>query len=76
MAGIARELSGKNTKVIVKMLSSAESATMPARSTVEETRAKADDERRRRESEAREHPMTRLVLETFGGAIKEIKTDV
>jgi hypothetical protein len=76
VAGIARELSGKNTKVTVKILSASESAAMPARSTVEESKAKADDERRRRESEAREHPMTRLVLETFGGAIKEIKTDV
>ncbi|KAB2896897.1 MAG: hypothetical protein F9K40_13700 [Kofleriaceae bacterium] len=76
VTGIVRELSGKNTKVTVKMLSATESAAIPARSTIEETRAKADDERRRREAEAREHPMTRLVLETFGGAIKEIKTDV
>jgi hypothetical protein len=76
VTGIVRELSGKNTKVSVKILSASESAATPARSTVEETRAKADDERRRREAEAREHPMTRLVLETFGGAIKEIKTDV
>ncbi len=76
VAGVVRELSGKNTKVTVKMLSTTESAAIPARSTIEETKAKADDERRRREAEAREHPMTRLVLETFGGAIKEIKTDV
>jgi hypothetical protein len=74
--GVLCELSGKQTKLSVKMLSATESAETVARSTVEETRAKADDERRRREAEAREHPMTRLVLETFGGAIKEIKTDV
>ncbi len=74
--GIVRELSGKPTTVSVRVLSAAESAATPVRSAVEETRAKADDERRRREAEAREHPMTRLVLETFGGAIKEIKTDV
>jgi DNA polymerase-3 subunit gamma/tau len=76
VTGVVRELSGKDTKVKVRILSAAESDAMPARSTVEETKAKADDERRRREAEAREHPMTRLVLETFGGAIKEIKTDV
>ena len=28
------------------------------------------------QSEAREHPVTKLVLETFGASIKEIKTDV
>ena len=74
--GVLCELSGKQTRLSVKMLSESENAATMTRSTVEETRAKADDERRRREAEAREHPMTRLVLETFGGAIKEIKTDV
>jgi hypothetical protein len=74
--GILRELAGTDITVTVRVLSSAESAATPARSSVEETRARADDEKRRRESEAREHPMTRLVLETFGGSIKEIKTDV
>ena len=28
------------------------------------------------ESEAREHPITKHVLQTFGAQIKEIKTDV
>lgn len=74
--GVVRELSGKPTTVTVRVLSETEASTLPARSTVEETRARQDDERRTREAEAREHPMTRLVLETFGGAIKEIKTDV
>jgi hypothetical protein len=76
VTAVAQELSGKPTRVSVKILSDAESATLPSRSTVDERRAKVDDERRRREAEAREHPMTRLVLETFGGSIKEIKTDV
>ena len=49
---------------------------MPNRSVVEATRDRALDEKRKRESEAREHPVTKLVLETFGASIKEIKTDV
>ena len=40
----------------------------------------ADDRRReettRRQDEAREHPLTKVVLDTFGASIKEIKTDV
>jgi hypothetical protein len=74
--GVLRELAGTDIRVSVRVLSTAEAAATPARSTVEDSRARADDEKRRREVEAREHPMTRLVLETFGGAIKEIKTEV
>ena len=33
-------------------------------------------ERNKREAEAREHPITKHVLQTFGAQIKEIKTDV
>ncbi len=47
-----------------------------ARSVAEDTRARAFEERRAREAEARAHPATRMVLETFGASIKEIKTDV
>jgi hypothetical protein len=41
----------------------------------------AEAERRREESatrsrEAREHPLTKMVLDTFGASIEEIKTDV
>ena len=71
-----RELVGRPVAVTVRMLSTAESATTVARSSVEDAKAKAHAERQRREREAREHPMTRLVLETFGAQIKEIKTDV
>ncbi|MBK9035183.1 MAG: DNA polymerase III subunit gamma/tau [Myxococcales bacterium] len=70
------EVAGRAVAVAVRLLSSAESATTEARSTVEDAKAKAHAERQRREREAREHPMTRLVLETFGAQIKEIKTDV
>ena len=37
---------------------------------------RARKERAGRESEAREHPLTKMVMETFGASIKEIKTDV
>ncbi len=73
---IVRELARRPVTVQVRILSPAEAAATPLRSAVDEHRARTDDERRKREREAREHPMTRLVVETFGGAIKEIKTDV
>lgn len=73
---LVRELARRPVAVTVRILSPAEAAAAPMRSVVDENRARGEDERRRREREAREHPMTRLVVETFGGAIKEIKTDV
>ena len=45
------------------------------RSLVEIDRERADNERSERESEAREHPVTKMVLDAFGAEIKEIKTD-
>jgi hypothetical protein len=71
-----REHLGRSLDVKVKLLDEAASAAAPARSAVEETREKAAEDRKKRESEAREHPATKLVLETFGVQIKEIKTDV
>ena len=37
---------------------------------------KSRAEKTKREAEAREHPITKHVLQTFGASIKEIKTDV
>jgi hypothetical protein len=73
---VVRELAGRPIALQVRILSPAEAAATSQRSVVDETRARTEAERHRREREAREHPMTRLVVETFGGAIKEIKTDV
>ena len=70
------EVTGKPVAVTVRLLTAAESAATVGKSTVEDAKAKAHAERQRREHEARNHPMTRLVLETFGAQIKEIKTDV
>ncbi len=67
---------GHKVKVNVRMLDAAESKGMPARSIVESTRENKSAERSKREKEAREHPMTKHVLQTFGASIKEIKTDV
>ena len=46
-----------------------------ARSSSRPARARSA-ERSKRETEAREHPITKHVLQTFGASIKEIKTDV
>jgi hypothetical protein len=67
---------GHKVKVTVRMLDAAESKGTNARSLVESTREKSSAERNKREQEAREHPITKHVLQTFGASIKEIKTDV
>ena len=63
-------------KILIKLIEDAELAATPARSVLEATREKSTAERTKRESEAREHPITKHVLQTFGAHIKEIKTDV
>ncbi len=67
---------GHKVKVSVRMLDAAESKTLQSRSIVESTRESKYVERSKREKEAREHPIMKHVLQTFGAAIKEIKTDV
>jgi DNA polymerase III subunit gamma/tau len=67
---------GHKLKVTVRLLDDAESTSTAARSIIESTRAQTSAERNRRETEAREHPITKHVLQTFGAHIKEIKTDV
>jgi DNA polymerase-3 subunit gamma/tau len=66
----------KSVKVAIKLLSASESQTMGARSLLETTRERTSAERTKREAEARAHPITKHVLQTFGAQIKEIKTDV
>ena len=58
------------------MVDASEAKAAGPRSIVESTRESKYAERNKREKEAREHPMTKHVLQTFGAAIKEIKTDV
>jgi DNA polymerase-3 subunit gamma/tau len=66
----------KSVKISVRMLDAAESQQAGARSIIETSRERGQAERSKRESEAREHPITKHVLQTFGAQIKEIKTDV
>jgi hypothetical protein len=66
----------KSIKVAVRLLDAGESNATRARSILEDTRERTTAERSRREVEAREHPITKHVLQTFGAQIKEIKTDV
>jgi hypothetical protein len=66
----------KAIKVTVRLLDASESRTTGARSILETSRERSSAERSRREAEAREHPITKHVLQTFGAQIKEIKTDV
>ena len=47
-----------------------------ARSIVEAEADRRRQESVRRTAEAREHPVTKMVLDTFGASIEEIKTDV
>ena len=76
---VLRELgpAQKQVKITVKLLDAAESGKAGgARSLLEQTRESSRVERSKREAEAREHPITKHVLQTFGAQIKEIKTDV
>jgi hypothetical protein len=66
----------KAVKLTVRLLDAAESDKAGARSVLETSRERSTAERAKRESEAREHPITKHVLQTFGAQIKEIKTDV
>jgi hypothetical protein len=66
----------RNVRVAVRLLDAGESKTAGARSVLETTRERSTAERTKREAEAREHPITKHVLQTFGAQIKEIKTDV
>jgi DNA polymerase-3 subunit gamma/tau len=66
----------KNVRVTVRLLDAGESTTSGARSILETTRERTSAERTKREAEARAHPITKHVLQTFGAQIKEIKTDV
>jgi hypothetical protein len=79
LRSIVRELGSSelaNVKIALRMLDATESAQGGVRSSLEDTRARNSAERQKREAEAREHPITKHVLQTFGAQIKEIKTDV
>jgi DNA polymerase-3 subunit gamma/tau len=78
MKSFLREYYGRPIELAVRMLAAHEtSPSAPARSVVELNRARADEEKRKREVEARAHPIYKKVLDTFGRPLKEeIRTDV
>ncbi|HWN68643.1 MAG TPA: hypothetical protein VNM90_13490, partial [Haliangium sp.] len=78
MKSFLREYYGRPMELAVRMLGAHEvSPSAPARSVVELNRARADEEKRKREVEARTHPIYKKVLDTFGRPVKEeIRTDV
>ena len=78
LKNLVRELGAdqKAVRVTVKLLDDGESKAAGARSVLETTQDKSRAEKTKREAEAREHPITKHVLQTFGASIKEIKTDV
>jgi len=67
---------GRPLGLTLRSLTPEESAQRRERSVLEVNHERAREERKKRELEAREHPVTKLVLQTFGASIKEIKTDV
>jgi hypothetical protein len=79
LRAIIRELGAgalDRVKLVVRLLDATESGQNAARSVLETSRERSTLERQKREAEAREHPITKHVLQTFGAQIKEIKTDV
>lgn len=77
LRAILRDLTGLGQlRLAVRLLDAAESAAGGTRSVLETSRERSNAERIKREAEAREHPITKHVLQTFGAQIKEIKTDV
>ncbi|MBP9089089.1 MAG: DNA polymerase III subunit gamma/tau, partial [Kofleriaceae bacterium] len=73
-----REMIGASAAftLTVRLLDEKESGAAGARSVLETDRDRQRTERQERESEARAHPMVQHVVKTFGGQIREIKTDV
>ena len=66
---------GRQTRFEVRILTDPGAADA-ARSVLEAAAERRDSERAERQAEAREHPVTKTVLDTFGASIQEIKTDV
>jgi DNA polymerase III subunit gamma/tau len=66
---------GRQVSFSVKIIDQPGEA-IAARSIIEAADDRRREETSRRQDEAREHPLTKVVLDTFGASIKEIKTDV
>jgi DNA polymerase III subunit gamma/tau len=67
---------GRQVAFSVKLIAETPGQATAARSIIEAEADRRRAEESRRQDEAREHPLTKVVLDTFGASIKEIKTDV
>lgn len=77
MEGFLAQHFGRPVKLEVKLVPEAQlAAAGDVRSAAGLERQRIEKDRAEREAEARKHPLTRVVLDTFGASIKEIKTDV
>jgi len=74
MKQLLAERYGRTINFSVELLSPEAVAEM--KSVVDRDAEQRSAERSQREQEARAHPLTKVVLETFGASIQEIKTDV
>lgn len=76
MRAVMSAFAGEATNITVRLLSAEESKALPARSMLETKNEATANERKKRTDEALAHPITKLVVSSFGATIKEIKTDV
>lgn len=68
---------GKTYRLSLRVMNDADEARVSeARSILEVDRDRREADKQNRELEAREHPITKMVMQTFGADIQEIKTDV
>ena len=77
MTAFLAEQHGREVGFTVRLLSGEEMSAVPqAKSLLEASREAKEREDKERQDQANAHPMTKVVLDTFGATIKEIKTDV
>jgi DNA polymerase III gamma/tau subunit len=74
MKAFLEKRAGHPVSFQVKLLSEDEEAE--AVSILEDAKRRADEETEAKRQEAKDHPITKVVLETFDASIKEIRTDV
>ncbi len=74
MTGFLAAHYGRPVKLEIKLVPETQLAPQASAAGLERQRIEKD--KAEREAEARSHPLTRVVLDTFGASIKEIKTDV
>lgn len=72
---IIGEITGAPLKIVINDKPAEGASAASARSLLELEAERRETVRQKHEQEARAHPLTEKVMETFGAAIKEIKID-